>query len=167
MSNDEDITTEIQKAMQFMLEELVPVESMNDVEDTDGINTCVREMRMDLVVARGLYKMKTSLSPSGPLRLPTATYSSSITDIWFVGFATVDKNPYSTRGLDKFCKLLAELDERRKKVYSKMNPHDISFVFAYSDNDNFVPIVVKVKNKDQNQKKNSKRDDQEDEKLKV
>ncbi|KAL1310403.1 hypothetical protein HN51_053032 [Arachis hypogaea] len=79
-----------------------------------------------------------------------------------------DKNPYSTRGLDKFSELLAELDERRKKVYSKMNPHDISFVrFAYSDNDDFVPIVVKVKNKDQNHKKNSKRDDQEDEKLKV
>ncbi|XP_057730272.1 uncharacterized protein LOC130945579 [Arachis stenosperma] len=79
-----------------------------------------------------------------------------------------DKNPYSTRGLDKFSELLAELDERRKKVYSKMNPHDISFIrFAYSDNDDFVPIIVKVKNKDQNQKKNSKRDDQEDEKLKV
>ncbi|XP_015968773.1 uncharacterized protein LOC107492285 [Arachis duranensis] len=56
--------------------------------------------------------------------------------MWFVRFATVDKNPYSTRGLGKFWELLTELDERRKKVYSKMNPHDISFVqFAYSDND--------------------------------
>ncbi|XLS99045.1 hypothetical protein HN51_041780, partial [Arachis hypogaea] len=32
-----------------------------------------------------------------------------------------------------------------KKVYSKMNPHDISFVrFAYSDNDDFVPIVIMI-----------------------
>ncbi|MED6132259.1 hypothetical protein PIB30_017332 [Stylosanthes scabra] len=82
-----------------------------------------------------------------------------------------DKNPYSNRGLDKFSELLADLDERRQKLYSKVSPHDISFVrFTYSNNNDFVPIIVKVKNN----KKNSKRDDdnnnnnnQEDEKLKV
>ncbi|OIW20866.1 hypothetical protein TanjilG_24944 [Lupinus angustifolius] len=59
------------------------------------------------------------------------------------------ENPYSTRGLDKFSELLADLDEKRQKIYSEMNPNDISFVrFVYSNTDDFVPIVVKVKNKD-------------------
>ncbi|KAK7310778.1 hypothetical protein RJT34_08495 [Clitoria ternatea] len=60
-------------------------------------------------------------------------------------------NPYSTRGLDKFSSLLEDLDEKRKRIYSQMNPHDISFVrFVYSNTDDFVPVVVKVKNnKDQ------------------
>ncbi|MED6217615.1 hypothetical protein PIB30_019382 [Stylosanthes scabra] len=70
-----------------------------------------------------------------------------------------DKNPYSNRGLDKFSELLADLDERRQKLYSKVSPHDISFVrFTYSNNNDFVPIIVKVKNNN-NKKKNSKRDD--------
>ncbi|TKY74971.1 hypothetical protein E2542_SST03736 [Spatholobus suberectus] len=65
-----------------------------------------------------------------------------------------NNNPYSNRGLDKFSALLADLDERRQKVYSQMSPHEISFVrFAYSSNDDFVPIVVKVKNKDQRKPK--------------
>ncbi|XP_029126765.1 uncharacterized protein LOC109797747 [Cajanus cajan] len=65
-----------------------------------------------------------------------------------------NKNPYSNRGLDKFSALLADLDERRQKVYSQMSPHEISLVrFAYSSNDDFVPIVVKVKNKDQKKHK--------------
>ncbi|KAG5065334.1 hypothetical protein AAZX31_04G045000 [Glycine max] len=66
-----------------------------------------------------------------------------------------DKNPYSNRGLDKFSALLDDLDERRKKVYSQMSPQDISFVrFAYSNNHDIVPIVVKVKNnKDQKKHK--------------
>ncbi|KAK7383227.1 hypothetical protein VNO78_28901 [Psophocarpus tetragonolobus] len=63
-------------------------------------------------------------------------------------------NPYSTRGLDKFSQLLADLDEKRQKIYSQMNPHDISFVrFVYSNTDDIVPVVVKVKNnKDQKHK---------------
>lgn len=61
-----------------------------------------------------------------------------------------NNNPYSTRGLDKFSALLADLDEKRQKIYSQMRPHDISFVrFMYSNStDDVVPIVVKVKNKD-------------------
>jgi len=63
-----------------------------------------------------------------------------------------DNNPYASRGLDKFSTLLSELDQRRKKVYSQMNPHDISFVrFTYSSDD-FVPIVVKVKNNNHHKK---------------
>ncbi|XP_061372004.1 uncharacterized protein LOC133314537 [Gastrolobium bilobum] len=65
-----------------------------------------------------------------------------------------DNNPFSTRGLDKFSALLADLDQRRQKVYSQMSPQDISLVrFAYSNTDDFVPIVVKVKNKDQKRHK--------------
>ncbi|RDX71559.1 hypothetical protein CR513_49071, partial [Mucuna pruriens] len=67
------------------------------------------------------------------------------------------KNPYSTRGLEKFSELLADLDEKRQKVYSETNPHDISFVrFVYSNTDDIVPVVVKVKknsNKDQKHKR--------------
>lgn len=59
-------------------------------------------------------------------------------------------NPYSTRGLDKFSALLSDLNDKRQKIYSQMNPHDISFVrFVHSNKDDFVPIVVKVKNKSQ------------------
>ncbi|RDX65929.1 hypothetical protein CR513_55359, partial [Mucuna pruriens] len=65
-----------------------------------------------------------------------------------------NKNPYSNRGLDKFSALLADLNERRQKVFSQMSPEEISFVrFAYSSNHDFVPIVVKVKNKDQKKHK--------------
>ncbi|CAJ1973473.1 unnamed protein product [Sphenostylis stenocarpa] len=67
-----------------------------------------------------------------------------------------NNNPYSNRGLDKFSALLADLDERRQKVYSQTSPEEISLVrFAYSSNDDFVPIVVKMKNKDQNKKHKS------------
>jgi hypothetical protein len=59
-------------------------------------------------------------------------------------------NPYSTRGLDKFSALLSDLNDKRQKIYSQMNPHDISFVrFVHSNKDDFVPIIVKVKNKSQ------------------
>ncbi|XP_014500668.1 uncharacterized protein LOC106761616 [Vigna radiata var. radiata] len=67
-----------------------------------------------------------------------------------------NNNPYSDRGLDKFSALLADLDERRQQVYSQTSPQEISLVrFAYSSNDDFVPIVVKLKNKDQNKKHKS------------
>ncbi|KAF1893920.1 hypothetical protein Lal_00002469 [Lupinus albus] len=59
-----------------------------------------------------------------------------------------DNNPYSARGLDKFSELLADLDQRRQKVYSTMNPQEISIVrFAYSNTDDFVPIVIKKNDK--------------------
>ncbi|WVZ19785.1 hypothetical protein V8G54_007107 [Vigna mungo] len=59
-----------------------------------------------------------------------------------------NNNPYSDRGLDKFSALLADLDERRQQEISLVR-------FAYSSNDDFVPIVVKVKNKSQNKKHKS------------
>ncbi|MED6138247.1 hypothetical protein PIB30_072444 [Stylosanthes scabra] len=61
-------------------------------------------------------------------------------------------NPFATRGLDKFSALLADLDEKRQRIYSQMNPHDISFVrFVYSSTNDFVPIVVKVNNNNKSQ----------------
>lgn len=54
------------------------------------------------------------------------------------------KNPYSSRGLDKFTALLAEIEEKRQKIYSETNdPDNISLVrFVYSDNNDLKPIVV-------------------------
>lgn len=61
-----------------------------------------------------------------------------------------NNNPYSTRGLDQFSALLADLDKKRQQIYSQTRPQDISFVrFVSSKSTNdFVPIVVRVKKKD-------------------
>ncbi|KAH6796139.1 hypothetical protein C2S51_037125 [Perilla frutescens var. frutescens] len=58
-----------------------------------------------------------------------------------------NKNPYSDRGLDKFYALLADLDDKKQKIYTQKGSEDISFVrFVYTnDSDNVKPIVVKVK----------------------
>lgn len=67
----------------------------------------------------------------------------------FSKFTGKDKNPYADRGLDKFFALLADLDEKKQKIYRQMGSEDISFVqFVYSnDSEHVKPIVVKVKNK--------------------
>lgn len=58
------------------------------------------------------------------------------------------KNPYSSRGLDKFSALLADLEEKRQQIYSQVGSQDISFVrFAYSNSNDCVPIVVKLRDK--------------------
>ncbi|KAJ0265918.1 hypothetical protein HA466_0021260 [Hirschfeldia incana] len=55
------------------------------------------------------------------------------------------KNPYSNRGLDKFSKLLSELDEKRQSIYSKKLDSDgpplVRFVFTSSGE--CVPVVIK------------------------
>lgn len=57
-----------------------------------------------------------------------------------------DKNPYATRGLDKFSALLSELEEKRQQIYSQAGSQDISFVrFVYSSSNDFVPVIVKMK----------------------
>ncbi|XP_057533220.1 uncharacterized protein LOC130811080 [Amaranthus tricolor] len=59
-----------------------------------------------------------------------------------------NKNPYSTRGLDKFSALLAEIEEKRQQIYSQLDPDQISLVrFVYEGDHEFKPIVVKVKPK--------------------
>lgn len=55
-------------------------------------------------------------------------------------------NPYSTRGLDKFSELLADLEEKKQKIYSQLGTDGISIVrFVYSNSNDCVPIVVKLK----------------------
>ncbi|KAK6245905.1 hypothetical protein QQP08_023046 [Theobroma cacao] len=64
-----------------------------------------------------------------------------------------NKNPYSNRGLDKFSALLAELEEKRQKIYSQTGSQDISFVrFTYKNSADCVPIVVKLKDKREEEK---------------
>ncbi|GMH03192.1 hypothetical protein Nepgr_005031 [Nepenthes gracilis] len=66
------------------------------------------------------------------------------------------KNPYSDRGLDKFSALLAEIEEKRQKIYSELGPEEISLVrFVYSNDNNIKPIVVKAKSKEQQQQPRS------------
>ncbi|KAJ9166340.1 hypothetical protein P3X46_021112 [Hevea brasiliensis] len=72
------------------------------------------------------------------------------------------KNPYSTRGLDKFSALLADLEEKRQQIYSQVDSQDISFVrFVYSSSNDCVPIIVKLK--DQNKQDQNKGIDFKDE----
>lgn len=57
-------------------------------------------------------------------------------------------NPYSDRGLDKFSALLADLEDKKQKIYSQIAPDDISFVrFVYSNSNDAKPIIVKLKDK--------------------
>ena len=55
------------------------------------------------------------------------------------------KNPYSNRGLDKFSKLLSELDQKRQSIYSKKldsgGPPLVRFVFTSSGE--CVPVVIR------------------------
>ncbi|KAF5203858.1 60S ribosomal protein L12 [Thalictrum thalictroides] len=67
-----------------------------------------------------------------------------------------NKNPYSNRGLDKFANVLAELDERRRKIYQQIGSPDDSIVrFGYSSSRDWVPIVVKLKDQRENKAKSS------------
>ncbi|OIT38729.1 hypothetical protein A4A49_38422 [Nicotiana attenuata] len=59
-------------------------------------------------------------------------------------------NPYADRGLDKFSALLANLEDKKQKIYTQMGSDDISFVrFVFSNSDSVKPIVVKLKDKNQ------------------
>ncbi|CAN4122549.1 unnamed protein product [Withania somnifera] len=57
-------------------------------------------------------------------------------------------NPYSDRGLDKFSALLADLEDKKQRIYSQIGPDDISFVrFVFSNSNDAKPIIVKMKDK--------------------
>lgn len=67
-----------------------------------------------------------------------------------------DKNPYANRGLDKFSALLADLEEKRQKIYAETGSQDTSLVrFVYKNSNDLVPIVVKLKDNN-NTNKNKK-----------
>ncbi|KAK4767964.1 hypothetical protein SAY87_003105 [Trapa incisa] len=57
------------------------------------------------------------------------------------------KNPYTNQGLDKFEKLLADINQKKKKkIFSKVNAGSISLVqYVPTSSSSFIPIVVKIK----------------------
>ncbi|KAL8487682.1 hypothetical protein ACS0TY_023679 [Phlomoides rotata] len=57
------------------------------------------------------------------------------------------KNPYADGGVDKFLALVADLEEKKQRIYDEMGPEDISFIrFVYSDDSEQVkPIVVRAR----------------------
>ncbi|KAK1269423.1 hypothetical protein QJS04_geneDACA006233 [Acorus gramineus] len=57
----------------------------------------------------------------------------------------VNKNPYSDRGLDKFEKVLAELEARKEKIVSETGSEGPIPVihFVYSNSQEWVPIIVR------------------------
>lgn len=57
-----------------------------------------------------------------------------------------NKNPYSNRGLDKFEALLADLDDKKRKIFTQKGSQYISFVrFMYSNSNDIKPIIVRLK----------------------
>ncbi|KAK8546491.1 hypothetical protein V6N13_067706 [Hibiscus sabdariffa] len=56
------------------------------------------------------------------------------------------KNPYSTRGLDQFSALLAELEEKRQKIYSQTGSQSL-VRFVYKNSNDCVPVVINLKDK--------------------
>lgn len=54
------------------------------------------------------------------------------------------KNPYATRGLDKFSMVLAELETRREKIIAKAGAQGVEIIqFACDNSQDWVPIVVR------------------------
>ncbi|XP_042484897.1 uncharacterized protein LOC122065159 [Macadamia integrifolia] len=58
-------------------------------------------------------------------------------------------NPYSTSGLDKFSTLLADLEERKRKIYAQVDDANAPYVgFIRSKSGDWLPIVVRLGNHD-------------------
>ncbi|XP_010274388.1 PREDICTED: uncharacterized protein LOC104609715 [Nelumbo nucifera] len=91
----------------------------------------------------------------GSYVVPSSTPKKAIRSSSFCKRNKKNKNPYSTRGLDKFSTLLADLQARRQKIYAQMGSQDMTSVrFVYSNtNGNWVPIVVKMKDPKQEKPK--------------
>nr|GEU57028.1 putative ZCF37 [Tanacetum cinerariifolium] len=57
-----------------------------------------------------------------------------------------NKNPYANRGLDKFEALLADLEDKKQKIFTQKGSHYISFVrFVYSNSNDVKPIIVRLR----------------------
>ncbi|XP_073008375.1 uncharacterized protein [Typha latifolia] len=57
-----------------------------------------------------------------------------------------DKNPYSSRGLDKYSTVLSELNSRREKILAKAGSDGIAMVrFMFSSSHDWVPVIVKLR----------------------
>ncbi|KAL8172056.1 hypothetical protein V2J09_023860 [Rumex salicifolius] len=56
------------------------------------------------------------------------------------------ENPYSDRGVEKFSALLAEIEEKKRTIYSKVNPEEVSVIrFVHSGDNKLKPVVVRTK----------------------
>ncbi|KAF9622376.1 hypothetical protein IFM89_031179 [Coptis chinensis] len=67
------------------------------------------------------------------------------------------KNPFSTRGLEKFSSVLADLEEMKQKIYQNMgsDQEDSLMVrFGYSNAKDWIPIVVKLRDHEKQDKPN-------------
>ncbi|KAL3505051.1 hypothetical protein ACH5RR_034892 [Cinchona calisaya] len=72
------------------------------------------------------------------------------------------KNPYANQGLDKFNALLAELEEKKQKIYTQKGSEDISFIY-FKDSSNcndWKPIIAKVKKQENSSTNYNAKDDQ-------
>ncbi|CAN4095330.1 unnamed protein product [Withania somnifera] len=57
-------------------------------------------------------------------------------------------NPYADRGLDKFSALLANLENKKQKIYTEIGCDDISCIrFIFSNSNSVKPIIIKLKDK--------------------
>ncbi|KAK8944041.1 hypothetical protein KSP40_PGU011585 [Platanthera guangdongensis] len=56
------------------------------------------------------------------------------------------KNPYSSRGLDKFSSVLTDLESRKKKIMESSSSQGVSMVrFMYSDSRDWIPVIVRLR----------------------
>ncbi|KAL0925977.1 hypothetical protein M5K25_004357 [Dendrobium thyrsiflorum] len=57
-----------------------------------------------------------------------------------------NKNPYSSRGLDKFTSVLSELEAKREKIMASTGAQGISMIrFMYSNSQDWIPIIVRIR----------------------
>ncbi|KAJ0785614.1 hypothetical protein HanOQP8_Chr02g0045171 [Helianthus annuus] len=74
-----------------------------------------------------------------------------------------NKNPYSNRGLDKFEALLADIEDKKRKIYTQKGSQYISFVrFVYSNSNDVKPIIVRLKDPKRHDKDHHKQNNLED-----
>ncbi|KAK8949300.1 hypothetical protein KSP39_PZI005075 [Platanthera zijinensis] len=59
--------------------------------------------------------------------------------------SSINKNPYSSRGLEKFTSVLSELEAKKEKIMTRIGS-DVAMVrFKYTTCQDFIPIVVKIR----------------------
>uniref|UniRef100_A0A7N0TJ20 ZCF37 n=1 Tax=Kalanchoe fedtschenkoi TaxID=63787 RepID=A0A7N0TJ20_KALFE len=68
-----------------------------------------------------------------------------------VGEVKRSKNPFAARGLDKFSSLVADLTEKRQKIYAQSGDDsaDLYVWFNFSGSDDCKPVILKLKDKKQ------------------
>ncbi|KAL0907093.1 hypothetical protein M5K25_025636 [Dendrobium thyrsiflorum] len=64
------------------------------------------------------------------------------------------KNPYSSRGLDKFSSVLSELEARKKKIMSSASSNGVSLVrFMHSNSRDWTPVIVRHREEEEDKNK--------------